>query len=93
MMKTVRLFATVRDIVGNKNISIPLEEGGTVRDLIRSIGHVYPELGNKLLDPTGQLSSVIHIYVGGRNVEWLEGMDTVIAENDDVFIVPPMAGG
>ena len=92
-MKTVRLFATVRDVVGSKSISIPFEGGGTVRDLIQSISHVSPELANKLLDSAGQLSPVIHIYVGGRNVEWLEGIDTVIAENDDVFIVPPMAGG
>lgn len=92
-MKTVRLFATVRDIVGSRTLSVPLHNGATVLDMICSIETTCPALGEKLLDETGQLSKLIHIYVRGRNVEWLEGLDTLIAEQDDVFIVPPMAGG
>ena len=46
-----------------------------------------------VLDENGDLSTLIHIYVRGRNVEWLDGLDTVITDKDDVFIVPPMAGG
>ncbi len=92
-MKTIRLFATVRDVVGSRTLSVPLQNRATVRDMIHSIETTCPALGAKLLDETGQLSSVIHIYVRGRNIEWLDGLDTLIAEQDDVFIVPPMAGG
>ena len=92
-MKSIRLFATVRDMVGSGKLHVPFESGDTVRDLICSIDGINHELGEKLLDENGDLSKLIHIYVRGRNVEWLEGLDTVITDEDDVFIVPPMAGG
>ena len=92
-MKTVKLFATVRDIVGSKTLDVPIQPGATVRDLVVAIAAVQPELGAKLVDGAGQLSEDIHIYVRGRNVVWLDELETVIGERDDVFIVPPMAGG
>ncbi len=92
-MKTIKLFANVSDIVGSRRLSVPFEDGGTVRDLIDSIREVSPALSAKLLDENGVLSPVIHIYVGGRNVEWIGGLEAVIHDRDDVFIVPPMAGG
>ncbi|MBN1563032.1 MAG: MoaD family protein [Anaerolineae bacterium] len=92
-MKTIRLFATVRDVVGSKKLQVPFNGGGTVRDLIEVIRGESPALAAKLLDEHGELSTLVHIYVRGRNVEWLDGLDTVIADKDEVFIVPPIAGG
>jgi molybdopterin synthase sulfur carrier subunit len=92
-MKTIKLFATLRDIAGTKNLDVPFEAGQTVRDLIRAIDATCPEIGSKLVDAQGNLSQVIHIYVRGRNVEWLNGLDTVIRDEDDVLLVPPAAGG
>lgn len=92
-MKTIRLFATVSDIVGTRRLTVPFEDGNTVRDLIGSIHEVSPALSAKLLDENGELSPLIHIYVGGRNVEWIGGLEAVIHNRDDVFIVPPLAGG
>jgi sulfur-carrier protein len=92
-MKSIRLYATVQDVVGSKRLAVPFEDGDTVHDLIRAIEGVCPTLAHKLLDEQGQLSPLIHVYVRGRNVEWLEGLETVITDQDEVFIVPPMAGG
>jgi molybdopterin synthase sulfur carrier subunit len=92
-MKTIKLFAILRDMAGAKKLTVPFEDGGPVRDLIRAIGEVHPQIGAKLLDDDGQLSQVVHIYIRGRNAEWLQGLDTVIHEQDDVLLVPPAAGG
>ena len=92
-MKTIKLFAAVSDIVGTRRLAVPFEDGDTVRDLIRSIHEISPALSAKLLDKNGELSSLIHIYVRGRNVEWIGGLEAIIHDRDDVFIVPPMAGG
>jgi sulfur-carrier protein len=92
-MKDVKLFATLRTMAGTKKLQVPFEDGGTVRDLVAAIGAVHPEIAAKLLDESGALSQVVHIYVHGRNVEWLDGLDTVINEGDDVLLVPPAAGG
>jgi molybdopterin synthase sulfur carrier subunit len=92
-MKTVKLFATLRDIAGTKKLNVPFEDGQTVRDLIAAIHAINPAIGAKLVEPEGTLSKVVHVYVRGRNVEWLDGLDTVIREDDDVLLVPPAAGG
>jgi len=92
-MKTIRLFATIRDMAGAKTLNVPFEPGGTVRDLIQAIRQVNPTIAEKILDEQGQLSNLVFIYVHGRNIEWLDGLDTVIAAQDDVMLVPPMAGG
>ncbi len=40
-------------------------------------------------DLTGQ----VHILVNGRNIMWLQGLDTPISEADNVVLIPPVAGG
>lgn len=92
-MRTIKLFATLRDFVGAKEITVPFEGGGTVRDLIQAIRQVNPALGDKIAESDGQLTGLVHIFVEGRNIEWLQGLDTVIADKDDLFMIPPVAGG
>jgi len=93
-MKTLKLFATLRDIAGAKEITVPFEDGQTVRQLIQTITEVQPELGCKILDETGdELSGLVHVMVHGRNIHWLDGLDTTIAEDDIVVLMPPSAGG
>lgn len=93
MMKKIRLFATLRDIAGAKELAVPLDGVGTVRDLIRAVSETCPELGRKILNDQGELSGLVHVFVQGRNVMWLEGLDTVIGETDEIILVPPVAGG
>lgn len=92
-MKTLKLMATLRDWVGDKVLDVPFEDGRTVRDLIDAIGQVNPELKAKMVDDNGDLNGVVHILVSGRNILWLDGMDTVIEADDQVALIPPAAGG
>ena len=92
-MRTITLFATLRDFVGAKEITVPFESGGTARDLIRAIQQANPALGDKIADRDGQLTGLVHIFVDGRNIEWLQGLDTVIRDQNELFMIPPVAGG
>lgn len=91
-MKNLKLFATLRDVVGAPSISVPFEEG-TVRDLISAIRQVNPVLAAKIVDDQGELTGLVHIFVEGRNIDWLQGLDTPIRPADDLFLIPPVAGG
>jgi molybdopterin synthase sulfur carrier subunit len=92
-MRTIKLFATLRDVVGASEVSVPFEDGGTVRDLIRAIQEVSPELGAKVLDENGKLTGLVHIFVDGRNILHLEGLDTCITAGAQINIFPPVGGG
>lgn len=92
-MINVKLFATLRDIAGEKAIDVPFEYGGTARDLVAAIEQVNPPLGREILDANGELTGTVHILVHGRNIVWLDDLDTVIEEGQDIDLVPPTAGG
>jgi MoaD family protein len=94
LMKTLKLFATLRDIAGQKELEIPFEEGQTVRQLIADITDVCPALGEQIMNDDGELSGLVHILIHGRHVHWMDdGLDSVIRDKDQIVLIPPAAGG
>jgi MoaD family protein len=91
-MKHLKLFATLRDVVGAPTITVAFEQG-TVRDLIGAIRQAHPALADQIVDGRGEMTGLVHIFVEGRNIDWLQHLDTHIAATDDVFLIPPVAGG
>ncbi|MGJ3239082.1 MAG: ubiquitin-like small modifier protein 1 [Anaerolineae bacterium] len=93
MEKTVRLFATLRDITGQKEIVVPFQDGQTVRQFLDTINQMMPELGQEIIDENGELTGLVHVMVHGRNIHWLDGLDTSIKATDQLVLMPPSAGG
>jgi sulfur-carrier protein len=90
----VHLYATLRTVVGKREIDIPLPEGGTVRQLVEGIVVQYPALRQEMVDKKGNLHSHIHIFVNGRDIVHLEKeIDTILSPGDVISIFPPVGGG
>ena len=90
----VSFFASLREIVGGRDIDVSLPEGATVRDLAEELVRRWPELREHLLTDEGALSRRAAIYVDGRNVRWLPDAEaTRLSENQSVAVIPPAAGG
>ena len=89
----VRVFATLRPIVGSANVPTDIQAGQTVGALVNEMVTRWPDLRPEMLDADGNLLRRIHIFVNGRSVRYLQGLDTVIAEQDDIAIFPPVGGG
>ena len=47
----------------------------------------------KVLESDGTPRSLINIYINGKNVKFSNGMETVLKDGDDVYILPAVAGG
>jgi MoaD family protein len=92
-LKTVRLLATLRSIAGAKDVTVPVAPEATARDLLRAIHQAYPMLGAYLLAPDGGLNPGIQFLVGGQHIEWQQGLDTPVANADDLLLIPPISGG
>lgn len=89
----VRVYATLRPIVGGRDIDVPVEPGATVRDLVVRMVRRWPELAELLLDD-GQVSRRVHVFVDGRSARHLpDGADTVLEEGQEVDVAPAVAGG
>jgi molybdopterin synthase sulfur carrier subunit len=68
-------------------------DAGNLKDAIDSLEGQYPGLKDRLCDEQGQLRRFVNIYVNGEDVRFLDNVDTKLAPNDDVSIVPAVAGG
>jgi MoaD family protein len=91
-MKEVKLLATLRDVHGSSRLEVPFTTG-TTREMIAAIGEASPAVAREMLNEDGTLSGLVHIFVNGRNIEWLDGLDTEIKEGDQLTLIPPTAGG
>ncbi len=50
-------------------------------------------LAHVILTPNGELAEGIMMIVGGRHIDFLQGLDTPIGAADDVMLIPPLSGG
>jgi len=67
--------------------------GGTAGDAINALASTYPALKTHLFTEDGQLRDFINLFVGGANINSLQGLNTPIADNGELMIVPAIAGG
>lgn len=92
--KTVALLAQLRAVAGDKTISLTVEDGATVRDLLQALAAAYPALGARVLAPDQELREEMQLVIDGRHVSLLPaGLDTEIADAHHIMLVPPISGG
>lgn len=92
MSVKVKFFANFREIIGQKEIT---SSADTVQELLDEIVKEHEDIGNELYanKETGELNEFVNVMVNGRRIEMLEGMNTVLKDEDTVAIFPPVAGG
>jgi molybdopterin synthase sulfur carrier subunit len=89
----VRLYAFLRELAGERDVEIAIPDGATIHDLISRLVELRPVLAERLLDEDGNTPQFVNILVNGRDIRDLDGLDTPVMPNDEVTIVPPIAGG
>lgn len=89
----VRFYATLRPLVGGKNVHLDLAEDATVKDLLDTVTARFPELGAMIWTPEGTLGEYIKVFVNGREIRYLQMLETPVPPDADVDIFPPAAGG
>jgi molybdopterin converting factor small subunit len=89
----VRVYATLRPIVGGREIELDLGPEPTVRGVVDAMIARWPELESHLLDD-GALSRRAHVFVEGRSARHLpDGEKTVITTGQSIDVSPAVAGG
>ncbi len=66
--------------------------GATVREVFTSIVTSHPDLEDKLFDGD-KVRGFINVYVEDEDIRYLDGLDTSVAESDEIAIMPAVAGG
>ena len=89
----VRVYATLRPIIGGPKASLDIEPGNTFQQLLDEMIARWPDLTRELYDSKGQLHTGIHVFLNGRDVRYLGGLDMPIPEDGESRIFPPVGGG
>ena len=79
---------------GQADVSIELSELSNITNMIDSLDSGYPGLKERLLDAdTDKIRRFINVYVNGEDIRFLEGMNTVLYEGNEIIILPSISGG
>jgi molybdopterin synthase sulfur carrier subunit len=81
-MVKVKVFSTLRDICGKEFVI----DAANVKELLKESKKKY---GKKFANQTKGVS----ILVNGKNISYMDGMETELKAADEVALLPPAAGG
>ncbi|MCH7786153.1 MAG: MoaD/ThiS family protein [Chloroflexi bacterium] len=91
MSVLVRIPTPLRRVTnGQDKVNV---EGATLGEIVGSLENEFPGIKERLCDEQGELRNFVNVYVNGEDVRFLQGLDTVTKEGDEISIVPAVAGG
>ena len=91
-MARVRFFGGASDVAqGQKEMKVISK---TLRETFEYLKEI---LGDQftafVFDETGSIRPFVNIFVNKKHVRQLQGLDTKISDEDEILIVPAIAGG
>jgi molybdopterin synthase sulfur carrier subunit len=90
-MATVLIPAPLRRLTGGQ-ARIDLD-APSVAELLGRLDGAYPGVRSYLCDDSGQLRAYVNLFVNSTEIRQLNGLQTPLSSNDEVMIIPAMAGG
>jgi len=92
-MKTKRVkfkfFATLQE--AGREVEVEFE-GSTLRDAFEALFSAYPVLRERIMENDG-IRDFYKVFVNGRDIYHLGGLETELKDGDVVAVFPPVAGG
>ena len=92
MAVTVKIPTPLRLLTGEQG-TVTANGAATLQELVEHLESSYPGMRERLCEPDGQLRRFVNVFVNGEDVRFLKGLDSALAEGDEVSIVPAVAGG
>jgi MoaD family protein len=89
---TVKYFATIRTYTGETARRLD-DAPANLRELLTTLAARYGTSFRRAVFSGDELSGEIIILVNGRNVLYLQALDTPLSAADEVSIFPIVAGG
>ncbi len=90
----LKFIGAMRQISGKSQVSIDFKDGMSLKSLIKSLSRDMPELksifGDQELNDQQSNSLVL---INGREISVLNGLETKIADEDELVFVPVVHGG
>jgi molybdopterin synthase sulfur carrier subunit len=90
-MATIKIPPVLRPSVGGeKEVSAT---GGNVGEVLQQLVSAHPATEDQLFSSEGELNRYVNVYLNDEDVRVLDGLETAVADQDTLVILPAMAGG
>ncbi len=91
----IQYFAVVRELANLREEILDVDEGTTVRDLLKVLATKHGEkLKQYLFDPkSGNPRPYLQFLLDEKSISNLNGFETVLKEASVFAIIPPVGGG
>ncbi len=87
----VRLPTVLRQHAGGQ--SSVKANGSTIGEVFDDVIRQFPLLSGQVVTEDGTLHKFVNVYRNDEDVRFLDKLDTTVADNDVVTILPAVAGG
>lgn len=64
-----------------------------VRQVMLSAGNSHPEIYQRWCDAAGHLRETLNVFINGEHIRYRNGLDSMLEEGDEIYIVPLITGG
>ncbi len=68
-------------------------EGKTIAGLIDNLEKHYPGMKERICEGDGKLRRFVNVYLNDEDIRFKKNLDTELKDNDEVSIIPAIAGG
>jgi molybdopterin synthase sulfur carrier subunit len=90
----VYTILALEEILGQREFEISISHRSTVKDVISWMIKTWSDKLSSLFYPgSDRLLPHIRLMVNGRDIEFLNGMETVLQDGDEFMMIPFVAGG
>jgi molybdopterin synthase sulfur carrier subunit len=91
----VRTILDLKKIIGSGEVTLLIPSATTLKALLGIMVEKWgQELSNRICEPdTIRPLPYIRLMVNGRDIAFLNRLETELKEGDEVLILPPVSGG
>ena len=90
-MSTVKIPPVLRASTGGER-EVPAD-GASVGEVLQALARQHPDTERQLFADDGGLNRYVNVYLNDEDVRVLDGLETPVAADDTLVILPAMAGG
>lgn len=90
-MAKIRIPSPLRKLTNDTELVS--SDAGSLAEAIDRLEGDFPGIKERLCDEAGEIRRFVNIYINGEDVRFLDNINTKLGPDDDVSIVPAVAGG
>jgi molybdopterin synthase sulfur carrier subunit len=68
-------------------------DASSVGEAINELQSRYPGIQERLVDESGEIRRFVNVYVNEEDIRFLQNKETALKDNDEISIIPAIAGG